>query len=374
MEDKPIKGILENYFSKSDKSDWKKMAMLETHGKDPFEILSWRGKDEILFLPYYDALDVVHLQYLKRFQIPAAKNKNADNRTWVNVSGVNLIDEPTANHLALNHLSLGAEGIMFDLRKHHQTNVNVLMKEIVWPYCSISFYVNAHNTISDTLSEFIKDHFDPASVHGALIWESIPKINNLNFYFEHCKNFRALGLFIPGSTPATEISDALFNGASTFETFISQNHAEQVFRSISFSLPTDVSFLQSAAKFKVLRMLWFQVAQAYGQSNYKPADLHIHARAEAGDDGAYAPHENMLKGTFSAIAAVTGGCDSLTIECQSQPPLIPRWAKNVSAILKEESFFNQVADPLAGAYAYDSLVDSMAKRAWELFQLKWQKT
>jgi methylmalonyl-CoA mutase len=373
MTDKSIDGILEKYFSKSDKSDWKKKAMLEMQGKDPFEILSWRGKDEILFLPYYDPADVAHLQYLNGFQLPAAKNENAANRTWVNISSVKSIDETTANHLALNQLSLGAEGVVFDLRTHHQTEVNLLMKEIVWPYCTVSFYLDGLNTIPDALCDLIRNRFDPHSIRGALFWESIPKKTNLNFYFDRCQNFHALGLFIPGSTPATEISDALFNGVRMFETFVSQSTPERVFRSISFSLATDASFLESAAKLKVLRMLWFQVARAYGQDNYNLADLHVHARSEAVADGAYTPHENMLKGTFAAIAAITGGCDSLTIECQSEPPLIPRWAKNVSAILKEESFLHGVSDPLAGAYAYDSIVDSMAKKAWELFQLKCEK-
>lgn len=349
------------------------MAMQETHGKDPFEILSWRGKDEILFLPYYDTLDVAHLQYLNSFQIPAARKKNSEARTWVNVSLVEVIDEDAANLLALNHLSLGAEGVVFDVRNYQQTNTNVLMKEIMWPYCSVSFYLGTHNTIADKLRELIKNHFDPASISGALFWESIPKKNNFNFFFEHCQHFRPLGLFIPASTPATEISDALFMGASTCEAFAGEATPEQLFRSISFSFPTNASFLESAAKLKALRMLWFQIAHAYGQSNYKPGDLHIHARSEAVTDAAYAPQENMLKGSFAAIAAITGGCDSLTIECQNQPPLVPRWAKNVSEILKEESFFDQVSDPLAGAYAFDSLVDSLAKKAWELFQLKWQK-
>src|SRR5688500_5824267 len=101
MADESIDGILEFFFSKSDKSDWKKTAMLETQGKDPFEILSWRGKDGILFLPYYDASDVTRLRYLKSFQLPAAQIDTAANRTWVNLSTVNSIDERAANQLAL---------------------------------------------------------------------------------------------------------------------------------------------------------------------------------------------------------------------------------------------------------------------------------
>jgi methylmalonyl-CoA mutase len=45
-----------------------------------------------------------------------------------------------------------------------------------------------------------------------------------------------------------------------------------------------------------------------------------------------------------------------------------RIALNVSHILREESHVNIVADPLAGSYFIDSLVEEFARNAWELFQ------
>jgi methylmalonyl-CoA mutase len=124
------------------------------------------------------------------------------------------------------------------------------------------------------------------------------------------------------------------------------------------------------AKLKVLRMLWFQIAHAYGHTDYQLRDLFIHSRSEAVEDTTYSPHENMLKGTFAAMAAIMGGCDAITVESEQQPPVLPRWAKNVSAILEEESYFDRFPDPLAGAYAFDTIVDQMAAKAWEIFQTK----
>ncbi|HEY9487435.1 MAG TPA: methylmalonyl-CoA mutase family protein, partial [Chryseosolibacter sp.] len=68
--------------------------------------------------------------------------------------------------------------------------------------------------------------------------------------------------------------------------------------------------------------------------------------------------------------AVLGGCDALSIEGDHPPSLFPRWSRNVSSILREESFFSNIADPLAGAYALDAITNSIAKSAWELFQEK----
>jgi methylmalonyl-CoA mutase len=368
MSDKSIGKVLKEFFPKSSKIDWKKIATLETNGKDSLQFLSWRGKDDILFLPYYDAEDVVNLDYLSRFQTPAAKNSFSGPRSWVNLPAISVNDEKTANEISLNHLSLGADGILFDLRKHANANLDQLMSKIEWPHCFVAFRAN-ETFFLDPLSSFIKNKFDPASVSGALFWESIPKKNNLDFYFNYCTHFKALGLIIPHASPAFEMSEALSEGVKTFETLSGKSNPENIFKSISFSLSTDASFVESIAKLKALRMLWFQVAHAYGFNDYKVADLHLHARIEMKMDEKFAPHENMLKGTFASMAAILGGCDSLTVHTNDQAIML-RLARNVSAILREESFLNKVADPVDGAYALDAVMNEIAQKAWVLFQLK----
>jgi methylmalonyl-CoA mutase len=47
-----------------------------------------------------------------------------------------------------------------------------------------------------------------------------------------------------------------------------------------------------------------------------------------------------------------------------------RIARNVSNILREESHLNKVADPTAGSYAIDNMIDKLAIAAWTEFQHK----
>lgn len=371
MSDKSIDMVLEEFFPKSLKIDWKKIATLEINGKDPFQFLSWRGKDDILFLPYYDAEDVANLDVLSRFQIPPAKNSFSGARSWVNLPAIGVNNERDANKISLNHLSQGADGVLFDLRQHPDVNLNQLMDKIEWPYCFVAFQTN-ETSLLDPLSAFIKNKFDPAIVNGALFWESIPKKNNLDFYFNYCNTFKALGLVIPRASPTLEISEALWLGMKTFEALSEKSNPEKVFKSISFSLSADSSFVESITKLKALRMLWYQVANAYSINDYKVSDLHIHVTSGVGKHEKLAPHENMLKSTFSAMAAIFGGCDSLTIHTNHDQAIMSRLARNVSTILREESFLNKVADPVAGAYALDSIIHEMAQKAWAMFQLKWQ--
>jgi methylmalonyl-CoA mutase len=369
MRNNTIEGILENFFSKSTRSDWKKIAMQETNGKDPFEILAWRGKDNFFFLPYYDAQDVANLQYLNDFQLPAANNVPYA-RQWLSLPAIVATDEAHANNLALKYLTAGANGVLFDLKNLHHTDFNSLLQEIQWPHCFLAFQMNGQSALVNGLADFILEKYNPASVSAALFWESIPKKSNFDLYFNCCPNFRAVGLIIRSATPAAEIADALFKGVQSFESLSSSAAPANIFRSICFSVPADVVLVESIAKLKVLRMLWYQIAHAYGLTDYKLGDLHIHCRAELVGDAAYGPHENMLNGTFASMAAIMGGCNSITVESSQAPPFIPRWAKNVSLILQEESFFDRVADPLAGSYALNVIIDKMAATAWEMFQIK----
>ncbi len=48
--------------------------------------------------------------------------------------------------------------------------------------------------------------------------------------------------------------------------------------------------------------------------------------------------------------------------------MMDRIARNVSNIIREESYLDKVADPLAGAYAVENMVDRLAQEAWKNFQ------
>jgi methylmalonyl-CoA mutase len=86
----------------------------------------------------------------------------------------------------------------------------------------------------------------------------------------------------------------------------------------------------------------------------------------------YDPYVNMLRTTTSSMSAILGGADSLTVQPFDVPFETPtafaeRIARNQQLIIKEESYFDKVADPAAGSYYVESLTDSLIKAAWELF-------
>jgi methylmalonyl-CoA mutase len=72
------------------------------------------------------------------------------------------------------------------------------------------------------------------------------------------------------------------------------------------------------------------------------------------------------------MSAILGGADSLTVEpfdivFRHPDEFSERIARNQQLILKEEAYFDKVADPAAGSYYIENLTSLIAENAWKLF-------
>jgi methylmalonyl-CoA mutase len=360
-------------FAKANSDLWKRAASQEIDGKDPFQTLSWKADDDIIFFPYYDSENLDGLSYLKKFSLTVADDSFSGPRKWLNVPSVQITDENKANTEALQHLKEGADGIFFDVSSDSDVATHTLLHEIEWAYCSL-FFRGERNTCTSIARYITEKKTDPDSIAGALFWETNPKKSDVSFFLNHTTNFRALGLLIDRSTASAEIATALTRAVQQVEALnASPGDLNAVFKAIAFSLPAEVGFLQTIAKLKALRLLWYQVARAYNVTGYHFADLHIHVRVEVWTNSNYQPHGNMLNNTAGAIASILGGCDSLTVYPENNlHGTMARVSRNVSSVLREESYLDKVSDPLAGSYAVESMVNTLAEKAWSIFQTRIQ--
>jgi methylmalonyl-CoA mutase len=361
--------VLIQTFPKSNKEIWKHIASQEIDGKDPFTELSWKTTDGLVFFPYYEHEDVTRLHYLKKFRFTVADDLFHGPRKWLNAPTVDASDAISANKKSLEHLATGADGIFFTAIT--DTDANKLLNEIEWPYCSLFFQLKGVGSFTEkTFPSFLSGNSkDITSLTGALFWDNSPKKGEVDFYLRSTPNFKALGLMIKPNTAVVEIAEALSSGVRLIETLSDEKNLQQVARAIAFSIPVNTAFFESIAKLKALRLLWYQVMQAYRITDYKSSALHIHARSETWRSENFEPHGNMIKTTTAAMASILGGSDSLSLHAEDdRNQMMERVARNVSIILREESHLNKVADPLSGAYAIDTMVDTLAKSAWALFQ------
>jgi methylmalonyl-CoA mutase len=146
--------------------------------------------------------------------------------------------------------------------------------------------------------------------------------------------------------------------------------AETILNQTELSVSADTSFFLQIAKVRAMRLLMIQFAEAYG---VKEGNFHLHVRTARWNKFRQDAYNNIIRSTLEGMAAVLGGCDLLTVEPYNihfSEPDAPsrRIARNVHAILREESYLAKVADPAAGTYFIENLTHALAAEAWKLFQ------
>lgn len=337
--------------------DWYNAAKAELNGLNPEEKLSI-FKESLHLKPYYHEADATSAN---EFITPVSQNKYFGPRTWHNVPRILAEDAKKANAEALNHLNLGADGVLFDL--HSNCDPALLLKDIELSDCAIFFYADqSHLSFFEALGVFYEKHPKSATIHGGIFWKDVVTNSRaLTRQFQRCKHFKYLGIRNNEGLTPEGIATMLLR-AMTLCNDNSEAHTH-----IAFSFNTGADFLFEIAKIRTLRGLWQRLSNALG---YGHESFVIHAVSTTWAKTGLEPNENMLKATTCSLAAIVAGCDALTVEPDSSSSIHVRQARNISSILREESQLSKVADPIAGSYCIDALTQQLASAAWHLFSEK----
>jgi methylmalonyl-CoA mutase len=368
MPKQPFHIVLNKSFPKSNKEEWLRIASQELNEKNPFEKLSWKI-DSLNFYPYYEKEDVYDLSYLQKFNVSPA---NSAATGWLNLPRIKVLAEKKANTLALEFLEHGADGILFDLTESPDVDIDSLLQGITWPFCNISFLTDHHEKfVIKIVTHIKKNKYEPIQLRGSIFWNALPE--NYESCFQKMitlQNFYSLGVLVKRSSSTDEISNALLKGVALIDHLTNLGtEKEIIFKKISISMPCEENFLMNIAKMKTLRLLWYQISQAFDIKNFSPHDLHLHVRSEKWIREPFQPHANMLNNTYDAMASILGGCNSLTLEVEDEnSATMNRTALHVSNILREESHLDKVSNGMAGSYAIDRMVHELASAAWKNFQ------
>jgi methylmalonyl-CoA mutase len=128
---------------------------------------------------------------------------------------------------------------------------------------------------------------------------------------------------------------------------------------------TDEQFL-SIAKLRALQVLWARLTYLCGVASPR---TRVHAVTSRPMTSAYDVHVNLLRATVAAFSAGVGGADAVTVVPFDEPTgeisaLGRRLARNISALLVEESHVATVSDAAGGSYAVEQLTDDLCRAAW----------
>lgn len=352
-------------FSHTNLNTWIEAAKKELGGKDPFEALSI-SKNDLIVKPYYDKEDT---KDLAENILHPSDNPYLGPRGWYNTPNINVKNCAEANKLALEYLGSGADGILFTLQT--EAELDILLNQIELPYCGIFFITETEQSklLNDFAQYVSSKGYDKSQVKGSVIWTDTINTQNVSLQpLQGFNNFHALGISIPkADNPVNEIADALLAAVDILNA--GDTDTREIIHHIHFSFTVGTDFFTEIAKIRAFRRLWVQVCHAFAVTDKDDTHL-LHAISTAWNKESFQPNANMLKSTTAALSAILGGCDAITVMPEEDNSFKNRIARNVLTILREESHLNQTADAVAGSYYLESLIDQMAKTAWEKFQQK----
>ena len=174
-----------------------------------------------------------------------------------------------------------------------------------------------------------------------------------------------------GGTPAQELACALAAAIGLLRLLEAAGIAPaEAHALIAFRLAADADELATLSKFRALRILWSRVAEACG---LEPRAAHVEAETAWRMMTARDVHVNVMRGAAAAFAAGLGGADTISVLPHTLAAGLPdsfarRIARNAQLILLRESNLGFVADPAAGAGAFEAMTKALCEKAWRLFQ------
>ena len=413
-------------FPRKTVADWAALAAKELGGKGA-DALAWPTPEGIAVKPLYTAADLEAIEVRDELPgfAPFTRGVRATmyaNRPWTirQYAGFSTAEE--SNRFYRENLAAGQMGlsVAFDLATHRGydsdhprvvgdvgkagvaidsvEDMKILFNGIPLDRMSVSMTMNGavlpvlagyivaaeeqgvapeklSGTIqNDILKEFMvrNTYIYPPAPSMRIVADIIeytarrmPKFNSISISGYHMQE--------AGATCVQELAFTLADGLEYVRAALSKGLKIDDFAPrLSFFFCIGMNFFMEIAKLRAARLLWASLVQ----EKFKPANpaslaLRTHCQTSGVSLTEQDPHNNIIRTTIEALAAVLGGTQSLHTnsfdEAMALPtPFSARIARNTQLIIAEESGVPRVVDPLGGSYYVESLTRSVAVAARQL--------
>ena len=404
---------------------WEKRARTELKDK-PLESLVWQTPEGIEVKPLYTAEDLEemeHLQSLPGFA-PFTRGVRATmyaNRPWTirQYAGFSTAEE--TNQFYHQGLKNGVTGlsVAFDLATHRgydsdhervigdvgkagvaidsvedmkilfdgipleRMSVSMTMNGAVLPVLAAFIVAAEEQGVSqeqlsgtiqnDILKEFMvrNTYIYPPEPSMRIVADIIdytsramPRFNSISISGYHMQE--------AGATQTQELAYTLADGVEYVRTALSKGlPIDQFAPRLSFFFAIGMNFFMEIAKLRAARFLWAELMKPFHPEDERSLCLRTHCQTSGVSLTEQDPHNNVVRTTIEAMAAVLGGTQSLHTNAFDEALALPtvfsaRIARNTQLILRDEAGLAKVVDPLGGSYFIENLTHSMIREARRL--------
>ena len=361
-------------FKPTSKSDWIAQATRDLKGKDFYQTLSSKLWGVIEQEPFYTIEDRSREATQQRFHL-SSELPGMPPRIWSNlVSAVS----GDSNEIILKSLENGAEGLVLHL--YGFENLDEMLKGVMPQYIPILIKPLGNPVLA--LSKFLdwadSTGTNPDQLSGAMLWSpsdlvfdqnesfglSIEILDELVEMSEPYPNFKAFAIQTSRYTESGgNPLDALVFGLGELIEILDQSdkNPERVFEKVLWEVSVGDAHFGEIARLKAFRKAAVALAELYGIS-IREEDIFLLAQTSHWSKSILDLNTNLIRQTFEAMAGILGGANLLWVKPlqeENATDLDRRIARNVSTILREESYLDKVQDPASGSYYLENLTDEI---------------
>ena len=177
-----------------------------------------------------------------------------------------------------------------------------------------------------------------------------------------------------GATPELELAYTLADGLEYLRTGIAAGLKIDDFAPrLSFFWAIGMEHFKEIAKLRAGRLLWAKIVKSFNPSNPKSMALRTHCQTSGWSLTAQDPFNNVTRTCIEALAAVSGGTQSLHTNALDEAIALPtdfsaRIARNTQLYLHNETQITRTVDPWGGSKAVEQMTEEMANKAWAIIQ------
>jgi methylmalonyl-CoA mutase len=366
-------------FKKVSKEEWVEVLKKEIKTTDFDNSMTKNDEIEEISFSSFIHSEEMKLNGEKPSAFPYKRGYSRELNDWDIVSKIKVSSEKEANQKALHLLMSGASSLYFALETNSTPNYDALFEGILFEYINLYFEVE-----NEALLKSLSDYFDNKQVKNIIfnynplaLKEDLSEFSLLNNTNNSFKNFTVDSYSIQqaGANCYQEIAFALTLGHSYIsEQIKSGKTIAEAINNIHFLMGIGSNYLFEISKFRAFRILWSKICSTYFPEYKNNANTIITAQTGFINKSLKDPYTNLLRQTTEVMSAVLGGVNAVINQAYDSKSgskttgFSERMAINISLILKEESYLNQVIDSLGGAYIIEDLTVKLANTAWGTFQ------